>query len=53
MKAPAVPLWSTEPGSAAGEGIMATTTGEGRNVSEISDMFSEVELDEEQASEEL
>lgn len=38
MKPPAVPLWST---------------GEGRNVSEISDVFSEVELDAEQASEEL
>ena len=32
---------------------MATTTGEGRNVSEISDMFLEADIDEEQASEEL
>ena len=32
---------------------MATTRGERRNVLEISDMFLEVEIDEEQASEEL
>lgn len=32
---------------------MATTTGEGRNVSKISVMFLEVEMDEEQASDEL
>lgn len=32
---------------------MATTTGGGRNVSEISETFLEVEIDEEQASEEL
>lgn len=42
----------TEPGSAAGWGIMATT-GEGRNVSEISAMFLEVETGKEQASEKL
>lgn len=50
MKALGMPLWSTEPGSAAGGGIMATATGEGRNVS---DVFLEVKIDEEQASEEL
>lgn len=32
---------------------MATTTGEGRNVSKISVMFLKVEMDEEQASDEL
>lgn len=53
MKAPAVSLWSTEPGSAGGWGIMATTTGKGRNVSEIGVMFLEVEMDEEQASDGL